>query len=80
MAGNLARNIDSVHMCVEPSISAKILRSRENDSIGEIIAERQRFLEEKSGSRLNPTKHYSFGAESMAGNCEQFFGVTAPYP
>ena len=61
-------------------MSVKIPPSRENDYIGKIIAERQWFLEEKSGTRANHTKHYSFGAESMAGNCQQLFGVTAPYP
>ncbi|NCF17650.1 MAG: hydroxymethylglutaryl-CoA reductase [Haliea sp.] len=56
-------------------MSAKIPRSRENDYTGEIIAERQQFLEEKSGTTLNHTKHYSFDPESMEGNCEQLFGV-----
>lgn len=61
-------------------MSVKIPHSRKNDYISKIIAERQWFLEEKSDTRLNPTKHYSFGAEYMAGNCQQLFGVTAPYP
>ena len=56
-------------------MSAKIPRSRENDYTDEIIAERQRFLEEKSGTTLQHTKHYSFDPESMEGNCEQLFGV-----
>lgn len=56
-------------------MSAKIPRSRENDYTDEIIAERQRFLEERSGATLNHTKNYSFKPESMEGNCEQLFGV-----
>jgi len=56
-------------------MSAKIPRSRENDYTDEMIAERQRFLEEKTGTTLNHTKHYSFHPESMEGNCEQLFGV-----
>jgi hydroxymethylglutaryl-CoA reductase (NADPH) len=56
-------------------VSAKIPRSRENDYTGEIIAERQRFLEEKSGAELNHTKRFTFDPETMEGNCEQLFGV-----
>lgn len=53
----------------------KIPRSRENDYTTEIIAERQQFLEEKSGTRLNHSKQFSFDPETMEGNCEQLFGV-----
>ena len=56
-------------------MSAKIPRSNENDYTPEIIAERQRFLEEKSGSQLDHTKQFSFDPESMEGNCEHLFGV-----
>jgi len=56
-------------------MSTKIPRSRENDYTSEMIAERQRFLEEKSGTTLNHSKHYSFDPETMEGNCEQLFGV-----
>ncbi len=56
-------------------MSAKIPRSRENDFSPEIIAERQQFLEEKSGVTLQHTKHFSFDPATMEGNCEQIFGV-----
>jgi hydroxymethylglutaryl-CoA reductase (NADPH) len=56
-------------------MSAKIPRSGENDYSDEIIAERQRFLEDQSGMKLSHTKHYSFDPQSMAGNCEHLFGV-----
>lgn len=56
-------------------MSNKIPRSREDDYSPEIITERQQFLEGKSGTRLHHTKQYSFDPQSMAGNCEQLFGV-----
>lgn len=56
-------------------MSEKIPRSRANDYANEVIAQRQRFLEEKSGTVLNHTKNFSFDPESMDGNCEQLFGV-----
>ncbi len=56
-------------------MSNKIPRSNDNDYTPEIIAERQRFLEEKSGAKLDHTKHFSFDPESMEGNCEHLFGV-----
>jgi hydroxymethylglutaryl-CoA reductase (NADPH) len=56
-------------------MSAKIPRSNENDYSPEIIAERQAFLEEKSGTQLSHTKHFSYDPESMEGNCEHLFGV-----
>ena len=56
-------------------MSKKIPRSRENDYTTEIIAERQQFLEETSGTSLNHTKQFSFDPETMEGNCEQLFGV-----
>ena len=56
-------------------MSAKIPRSNENDFSSEIIAQRQQFLEEKSGAQLSHTKHFSFDPETMEGNCEQLFGV-----
>jgi len=56
-------------------MSAKIPRNGDNDYSDEIIAERQRFLENQSGKTLKHTKHYSFDPQSMAGNCEHLFGV-----
>jgi len=56
-------------------MSAKIPRSRDNDYSTEIIAERQQFLEKKSGTQLDHTKRFSFDPQTMEGNCEQLFGV-----
>ncbi len=56
-------------------MSNKIPRSNDNDYSPEIIAKRQRFLEQKSGTQLQHTKHFSFDPESMEGNCEHLFGV-----
>jgi len=56
-------------------MSIRIPRSSDNDYSDEIIGLRQQFLEEKSGTKLNHTKHFSFEPESMAGNCEHLFGV-----
>ncbi|MFT4613610.1 MAG: hydroxymethylglutaryl-CoA reductase (NADPH) [Bacteroidia bacterium] len=56
-------------------MSGKIPRSNDNDYSEDIIAQRQQFLEEKSGATLNHTKQFSFDPESMDGNCEHVFGV-----
>ena len=56
-------------------MSTRIPRSSENDYTSEMIAQRQQFLEEKSGKTLNHTRKFSFDPESMEGNCEQLFGV-----
>ena len=56
-------------------MSARIPRSWENDYTSEINAERQRFLEEKSGTELNHTKRFTFNPQTIEGNCEQLFGV-----
>jgi hydroxymethylglutaryl-CoA reductase (NADPH) len=56
-------------------MSARIPRSRENDYSSEMIAQRQQFLEKKSGATLNHTRQFSFDPETMEGNCEQLFGV-----
>ncbi len=56
-------------------MSNKIPRSRENDYSSDIIAARQQFLEEKSGTSLRHTRHFSFEPETMEGNCEHLFGV-----
>lgn len=56
-------------------MNAKIPRSNEDDYSPEIIAERQAFLEEKSGVQLRHTKHFSYDPQTMEGNCEHLFGV-----
>jgi hydroxymethylglutaryl-CoA reductase (NADPH) len=53
----------------------KIPRSLEDDYSREIVEERQKFLEEKTGSCLNYTRGYNFEPSEMHGNCEHFFGV-----
>ena len=56
-------------------MSSKIPRSNENDYSSDIIAQRQQYLEEKSGTTLAHNKASSFDPASMAGNCEHLFGV-----
>jgi hydroxymethylglutaryl-CoA reductase (NADPH) len=56
-------------------MSAKIPRSNDNDYSSDVIAQRQQFLEEKTGVTLEHTKAFSFDPDSMAGNCEHLFGV-----
>jgi hydroxymethylglutaryl-CoA reductase (NADPH) len=56
-------------------MSNKIPRSNENDYSPDIIAQRQQFIEEKSGARLEHTKNFSFDPDTMEGNCEHLFGV-----
>jgi len=57
-------------------MSSKIPRSTENDYSPDIIAERQRFLQEKTGAKLHHTTSFSFDPATMAGNCEHLFGVS----
>ena len=56
-------------------MSNKIPRSNDNDYSPEIIAERQQFLEERTGATLEHTRQFSFDPASMDGNCEHLFGV-----
>lgn len=56
-------------------MTSKIPRSKENDFSGDIIAQRQQFLEEKCEVSLNHTRQFSFDPETMEGNCEHLFGV-----
>lgn len=56
-------------------MSGKIPRSSDNDYSKEIISERQKFLEEKTGASLQHTRQFSFDPASMEGNCEHLFGV-----
>jgi len=53
----------------------RIPRSREDDYSPEIISERQKFIEEKTGAELNHTKQYSYDPHVMAGNIENIWGV-----
>jgi hydroxymethylglutaryl-CoA reductase (NADPH) len=54
----------------------EIPRSKENDYSPEMLAERQAFIEEQTGARLNHSKQYSFDPESMSGNIESVWGVS----
>ncbi|GAB5415498.1 MAG: hydroxymethylglutaryl-CoA reductase [Congregibacter sp.] len=52
-----------------------IPRNSQDDYSPEIIAERQRFIEETTGAQLHHTKQYSFDPQDMSGNIENLFGV-----
>jgi hydroxymethylglutaryl-CoA reductase (NADPH) len=56
-------------------MTSKIPRSNQDDYSADIISQRQQFLEEKTGAKLEHTKNFSFEPGSMAGNCEHLFGV-----
>lgn len=56
-------------------MSKSIPRDPENDYGPEIIAERQKFIEETTGAKLDHTRRFSFNAEDMSGNIENIFGV-----
>ena len=56
-------------------MSKKIPRSNEDDYSAEIVQQRQAFIEENTGARLNHTKQFSFDPADMSGNIENLFGV-----
>lgn len=56
-------------------MSKSIPRDNANDYSPEIIAERQRFIEEVTGTQLDHTRQFSFDPETMSGNIESIFGV-----
>jgi hydroxymethylglutaryl-CoA reductase (NADPH) len=56
-------------------MSRNIPRDSADDYSAEIIDERQRFIEEATGAKLDHTKQFSFDPQDMAGNIENFFGV-----
>lgn len=56
-------------------MSKSIPRDPENDYGPEIIAERQKFIEETTGATLDHTRRFSFNPEDMSGNIESIFGV-----
>ncbi len=53
----------------------RIPRDREDDYSEEIIRERQRFVEEFTGKKLEHTTNYSFDPHTTQGNAEHFTGV-----
>lgn len=56
-------------------MSKSIPRDNANDYSPDIVAERQRFIEETTGARLDHTRRFSFDPQDMAGNIESLFGV-----
>ena len=56
-------------------MSKSVPRDNANDYSPEIVAERQRFIEETTGARLDHTRRFSFDPQDMAGNIESLFGV-----
>lgn len=56
-------------------MSKSIPRDNADDYSPAIIAERQRFIEETTGARLDHTRRFSFDPQEMAGNIENLFGV-----
>ena len=58
-----------------PEVHNKIPRDEIDDFAPEIITERQQFIEEHAGIKLEHIQHYSFDPHITAGNCEHFTGV-----
>ena len=56
-------------------MSNKIPRSNEDDYSAEIVQQRQAFIEENTGAKLDHTKQFSFDPAEMSGNIENLFGV-----
>lgn len=55
--------------------TTRIPRNAADDYSDEIIAKRQSFVEEFSGTQLNHVKQYSFDPQTLKGNIEHFTGV-----
>ncbi|MEL7342591.1 MAG: hydroxymethylglutaryl-CoA reductase, partial [Bacteroidota bacterium] len=76
-----AKPFGKLKLKVDGSIEAKsedtvvIPRSSEDDYAEGIIKERQDFVEEITGKKLDHTTHYSFDPHILSGNCEHFTGV-----
>ncbi|MEH6636332.1 MAG: hydroxymethylglutaryl-CoA reductase [Halioglobus sp.] len=56
-------------------MSKKIPRSSEDDYSNEAVKQRQEFIEENTGAKLDHTRQFSFAPSDMAGNIENLFGV-----
>lgn len=56
-------------------MSTRIPRDRDNDYAPEIVAQRQQFLEEKTGAKIEHMKKCSFDPSLTRGNIEHFAGV-----
>ncbi|MBX2842374.1 MAG: hydroxymethylglutaryl-CoA reductase [Flammeovirgaceae bacterium] len=76
-----AKQYGNLHLKVEDSISAaddhivKIPRDNEDDYSEKVIKERQKFVEDYSGAKLEHVSKYSFDPHLTDGNCENFTGV-----
>lgn len=53
----------------------RIPRDTEDDYSDDAIAERQQFVEEFTGTKLEHVPHYSFDPHALQGNVESFIGV-----
>lgn len=53
----------------------RIPRDKEDDYSEAIIAERQKFVEEFTGQKVNHIRHYSFDPHTTQGNVEHFTGA-----
>jgi hydroxymethylglutaryl-CoA reductase (NADPH) len=76
-----AKPFGKLNLKVEDSISLKdeqrvvIPRNKTDDYSEAAIKERQKFVEEYTGKKLEHIPHYSFDPHITAGNCEHFTGV-----
>lgn len=72
----------SLNIKVEDSLRSsengrlKVPNNKEDDYSTKAIKERERFIEEQSGVKLNHVNSYSFSPETVQGNVENFTGVT----
>jgi len=76
-----AKPFGKLNLKVEDSITSKdeqrvvIPRNKTDDYSEEAIKERQKFVENYTGHKLEHIPHYSFDPHITAGNCEHFTGV-----
>ena len=72
--GTLKLKVDGA-IAKDRPVTVKIPRNNADDYTPEIIAERQRFVEEFTGQPFEHIKQYSFDAHATQGNIEHFTGV-----
>ena len=72
--GNLALKVDSA-VATEVENVVRIPRDNADNYSEAIIKERQRFVEQFTGKKLEHIPHYSFDPQITAGNIENFSGV-----
>jgi len=61
---------------LEKTTGERIPRDPKDDYAPEIVAQRRRFIEEKTGTSLAHTSGFSIDPGVVRGNCENFTGVT----